>query len=353
MRNHGRNRSGAKELILTAPQTACASCGGPVWVRHWRERWLQRLDALLHVVLKEKQCIASACPGARWWYRAPEEGRLALKDHEFGLDVVLFAGEQYLWENVSIPRLHKILAGERNVPICERSIGNLVDDYVALCECVAGDTDRLRTRLSQQGAILLSVDGVQHDDHSPVLYVQRDVLSGEVLYAERRLARSEDDLVPMLQRTRDLAKDVGVPILSIVSDKERGLVPAIARVFPKVPHQFCQLHFLKNVAEPLEPDEQALTQAAADVVRNLREVERSIERQSRSGGEKRDGAAPVGDEAAMAAALARVGTTVGTVSGRPITDPPGLKRIERLTEVRDAVFKAGQKKGGPKPAAGP
>jgi hypothetical protein len=157
----------------------------------------------------------------------------------------------------------------------------------------------------------------------------------------------------MLERTRDLAKDVGVPILGIVSDKERSLVPAIAQVFPKVPHQFCQLHFLKNVAEPLEQDEQTLTEAAADVVRNLREVERSIERQSRSEGAQHDGAAPPGEEAAMMAALAQVGTTVGTVSGRPITDPPGLKRVERLTEVRDAVFEAAQKKGGPKGAAGP
>jgi hypothetical protein len=352
MRNGSRDRSGAKDLILAAPQTQCM-CGGRVWISQWRERWVQRLDALLHLVMKDKKCVSLGCPHASLRYRAPEEGRLALKDHEFGLDVVLFVGEKYLWENVSIPRLHKVLAHERRVPICERSIGNLVDDYVALCECVAGDTDRLRTRLSQQGAILLSVDGVQHDDHSPVLYVQRDVLSGEVLYAERRLARGEDDLVPMLQRTWDLAKDVGVPILGIVSDKERGLVPAIARVFLNVPHQFCQTHFLKNVAEPLEPDEQALTQTAADVVRNIREVERSIERQSRSNGEKRDGAAPAGDEAAMTAALARVGTTVGTVSGRPITDPPGLKRVELLTEVRDAVFEAAQKKRGPKEAAGP
>jgi hypothetical protein len=334
-------------LILTAPQTSCARCAGPVWVKHWRERWIQTLDALLHVVLKEKQCVAASCAGARLWYRPAEEGRLALKDHEFGLDVVMFAGENYLWQNVSIPRLHKVLAHERRVPICERSVGNLVDDYVALCECVAGDTDRLRTRLSQQGAILLSVDGVQHDDHSPVLYVQRDVLSGEVLYAERRVARGTDDLVPMLERTRELARNVGVPIVGIVSDKERSLVPAIARVFPKVPHQFCQLHFLKNVAEPLETEEQALAQAAVDVVRNLRDVERSIERQSRSGGE------PPGEETAMTAALARVGTTVGTVSGRPITDPSGLKRVERLTEVRDAVFEAAQKKGGPKAAAGP
>jgi hypothetical protein len=334
-------------LILTAPQTACALCDGSVWVRHWRERWVQTLNALLHVTLKEKQCVAPRCPGARLWYRPVEEGRLALKDHEFGLDVVLFAGENYLWRNVSIPRLHKVLAHERHLPICERSVGNLVDDYVALCECVAGDTDRLRTRLSQQGAILLSVDGVQHDDHSPVLYVQRDVLSGEVLYAERRVARGADDLVPMLERTRELAQDVGVPIVGIVSDKEKSLVPAIARVFPKVPHQLCHLHFLKNVAEPLEPDEQVLTEAAADVVQNLRAVERSLERQARS-----DGAPPT-EEAAMAAALARAGTTVGTASGRPIVDPSGLKRIERLTEVRDAVFEATQKKGGPKEAAGP
>ena len=40
-------------------------------------------------------------------------------------------------------------------------------------------------------------------------------------------------------------------LIGIVTDKERGLVPAVKRVFPQVPYQLCHTHFLKNCAKPL------------------------------------------------------------------------------------------------------
>jgi hypothetical protein len=186
--------------------------------------------------------------------------------------------------------------------------------------------------------------------------------------------------------------------MGIVSDKERSLVPAIAEVFPGVPHQFCQTHFLKNLAEPLQVDDQALARAAKESVVALRRVQRTLERRfpalaagrdpgeatragepvlETGGGERtaparrapgagvRDEAgeatpAPAGSgavgtgsapatpavaEARVAAALARAGASAGLVSGRPITDPPGLKRLLRLEQVRAAVDQAARKRG--------
>jgi len=374
VRHHGRDHTQAEKHVLVAPQDSCASCGGVLWIGQWRDRYVQTLDKDLYLIMKDKRCSSSSCAHAHLRYRSPLEGRLVLKDHEFGLDVVILAGEKHLRENLSIPRIYKLLRDQYRVPICERSVGNLIDDYVALCECVAGDTDRLRTRLAEQGGIVLSIDGVQYDDRSPVLYVQRDVLSREVLYAERRLARAADDLVPMLERSRDLARDLGIPILGIVSDKERSLVPAIAKVFPDTPRQFCHTHYLKNVAEPVEEEARTLEEAVREVVTSLRDLERRLERQGSAHevtAQVSPAPAPVGKttapdapagpsgnaaaampEAEVAAALARAGTTVGKVSGRPILEPAGLKRFRRLEEVRCAAIKAARKKGGPRKAAG-
>jgi hypothetical protein len=188
------------------------------------------------------------------------------------------------------------------------------------------------------------------------------------------LARAADDLVPMLQRSRDMARDLGIPVFGVVSDKERSLVPAIAKVFPDTPHQFCHTHYLKNVAEPVEEEARHLEEAAREVVTALRDVERHVERQgSLKGVAKEVGPSPapadkttVPDppsgpsetaptatpEAQVAAALARAGTTVGKVSGRPILEPAGLKRFQRLQEVRRAAQKAARKKGVPRKAAG-
>jgi len=341
------------------PQAQCSFCGGQLVICETQERYVQTLTRLVHVIGKGKKCVARACAHGALRYRSPDVGRLVLKGHEFGRDLVLWVGDQYFREHVSIPRLHRRLVGEFTVPICERSVGNLLNDYEALCQCVAGDSDRVRAKLKRQGGLVLCVDGVHFDEGSPVLYVQRDALSGEVLYADRALAQGKDDLVPLLRRSADLAAEIDVPILGIVSDKETSLVPAIAEAFPGRPHQYCQTHYLKNVAEAWQADDQALARAAKETVVILRQVQRTIERRfpavaagrgptAAPDGPAEPGAAPDATavaEARVAAALARAGTTVGLVCGRPLTDPPGLKRVQRLWEVRDAVDQAAEKRG--------
>ena len=173
MRNRPRLHDGAEFLRLVAPQERCPFCDTRLTICETQERYVQTLTKLIHLVGKGKKCDEPACGHGALRYRSPEVGRLVLKAHEFGRDVVIWCGDQHIREKVSIPRIHKRLVGEFHMPISERSIGNLVGDYLALCECVAGDTGRLRERLQRQGGIVLCVDGVHFDESSPVLYVQR------------------------------------------------------------------------------------------------------------------------------------------------------------------------------------
>jgi len=39
------------------------------------------------------------------------------------------------------------------------------------------------------------------------------------------------------------------PILAVLSDKQTGLVPAVATVWPNIRYQFCQAHYLRNLAQ--------------------------------------------------------------------------------------------------------
>lgn len=340
MRTRARDHSVAQPLILVAANERCLFCGARLKICEWRQRYVQTLPRLIDLTAKCKKCPAAGCPHPEVRYRPSEEGRLVLKGHEFGLDVVVFAGEHYHREHVSIPKIHKLLLEERRVPICESSIGNLIGDYEALCECVAADTDRLRARLKQQGAIVLSIDGVHYDDRSPVLYVQREVLSGEVLYAERRLARAAKDLVPMLQHTVDLARQIGVPILGVVSDKERSLLPAIAEVFRGVPHQFCQQHFLGNLARPLDADTERLEEGAREAVLALRDVQRHIERQF---------PASVSDDAERAGEPAPAGRTAREPANKPTS--PSASTPEATATKPPLHTRASGRKPDPAPEA--
>lgn len=352
--------------MLVANEERCLRCEVRLGIRAGRHRFVETLKGLCHLVVKAKGCPDAGCPAAKRVYRPAEEGRFVLKGHEFGMDVLVFSGQRYLVDRVSVPRIHRQLRAEFGVPICERSVSNLVDEYVALCECVAGDEERVQRRLQEQGGIVLAVDGVHFDGRSPQVYVQRDVLSGEVLYGESRVAAGADDLAPMLKRVRDLAARLGIPVLGVVSDKERSLVPAIAEVFPGIPHQYCQTHYLSNLSRPLVAADQQLADGVQEVVYGLREIERTIERldRERAGGDRvsiasttsptvaatastspqadQDDAALQGEcDAALKLVLA--GEAAGVVCGRPITDPAGLKRFQRLELVRAATLKAAER----------
>ena len=67
-------------------------------------------------------------PAIRACLRPEQEGRFALPQHEFGLDVIALVGRLRHAEHRSVPEIHAELI-RRGVPICVRSVGNLLDRY--------------------------------------------------------------------------------------------------------------------------------------------------------------------------------------------------------------------------------
>ena len=62
------------------------------------------------------------------WTSTEQEGRFALPEHEFGLDVIALIGSLRHAEHRSIPEIHAELT-RRRVDICERTVTNLLDRY--------------------------------------------------------------------------------------------------------------------------------------------------------------------------------------------------------------------------------
>ena len=53
----------------------------------------------------------------------------------------------------------------------------------------------------------------------------------------------------------------------MLSDKQTGLVPAVATALPNSRHQLCQAHYLRNLAEPLAAADAAFTGELRKTVR--------------------------------------------------------------------------------------
>jgi hypothetical protein len=256
----------------------------------------------------------------------------------YGFDVTLHVGERHLGDGISQCQIARDLR-ERGVPTHQRTVGRIFRDFVALTAMARGDDEALCSRLRAQGGIVLMCDGVQFEDRSPVLYLAWDALSGEPLFGERKLYRGVADLIPLLVGVRDM----DVPVLGIVTDKEKGLVPAVQHVFPDKPYQFCHTHFLKNCAKPLQADTSALGQA---VRRRAEEVRKLGKQVAKSEAVETAGEAEGLSEEALVQEVAELVRVNSRVSGKPPLEPPELNRHERLEQIRGVVEEA-RKKGAP------
>src|SRR5262249_53108009 len=280
MGRRGSRPAATHEQVLTPVREQCRACGQRLWVAYHHHRTVVRLDGLWRLTIRVRQCVNAACPQYHRAYVPEEAGAWALPQGEFGLDVIAFIGQLRSREQRSVPQIHSILRG-RSVDISERSVTILLHRYEELVALRLGDACGLRERLGGQGGVILALDGLQPDVGHEVLWVLRDVVSGEALLARSLLGATADDLVPLLEDVRVALRgeraEETIAIRGVISDGQHSIRHAVARVFPGVPHQLCHFHYLREAGRPiLEADGHAKT-ALKKRVRGVRPLERALE----------------------------------------------------------------------------
>jgi hypothetical protein len=317
-----------RTLELTTHTRACPTCGRPLWAANKPRRTVTTLDGLVLLRLQVRSCRNPDCPRHRACLRPEQEGHFALPQHEFGLDVIALVGRLRHAEHRSLPEIHAELV-RRGVPICVRSVGNLLDRYDELLALSCSDAARLRRITAKAGRVVLAIDGLQPDVGHEVLWVLRDVLSGEVLLARSLLSSTQDDLAKLI---REVKEALPVPIAGVVSDGQDSIRKAVKRALPGVPHQLCQFHYLREAATPIyEADRHAKVQLKKKV-RGIRPIERKLE-----GRRDPQGEAMRGYCAAVRSAL--------TDDGRPPLEASGLKLRGRLTAIAASLDRVGAQRG--------
>jgi hypothetical protein len=292
------------------------------------QRTVVTLEGLLRLRLQIRSCRNPECPRHRICLRPEQEGRFALPQHEFGLDVIALVGRLRHAEHRSVPEIHAELV-RRGVPICARSVGNLLDRYDELLTLTLSDTTRLRRATAAAGRVVLAIDGLQPDVGHEVLWVLRDVLSGEVLLARSLLSSTQDDLAKLIGEVKEVLE---VPIVGVVSDGQDSIRKAVKKALDGVPHQLCHFHYLREAAKPVyEADRHAKVQLKKKV-RGIRPIERRVE--GREDAQARD---VRGYCAAVRSAL--------TDDGRPPLGASGLKLADRLTRVAASLDRVAAKRG--------
>ncbi len=167
------------QRYLAPHHRACWACGHPLWMLYHTSRTVTTVEGVCRLTLTVRRCVQPTCPLYRRPYRPEEETAVALPHGEFGLDVIALIGTLRYAEHRSVPEIHRALQA-RGIPIAERTVTYLIERYEELVTVRLADQARLRDRLQEQGRVVLALDGLQPDKGHEVLWVLRDVLSGEV-----------------------------------------------------------------------------------------------------------------------------------------------------------------------------
>ena len=290
------------------------------------QRTITTLQGICLLTLRVRRCHNHQCPQYHRPYRPEEEGRWALPHGEFGLDVIALVGTLRYTAHRSIPEIHQALC-DRGVSIAERTVTHLLQRYEELVALHLADQRRLRERLKEQGQIVLAIDGLQPDVGHEVLWVLRDCLSGEVLFARSLLSACEAELTNLL---REVQQVVDVPIRGVISDGQHSIRNAVQTALPEVPHQLCHFHYLREAAKPVYEADRHAKKELKKHLRGVRPIERAIEQRNDA-----EADAIRGYCLAVRSAL--------TDDGRPPLEAPGLKLYARISAIVASLTRVSEK----------
>src|SRR5215510_6183577 len=240
----------AHERMIYHPELlTCPHCGDLLVTCNYLawDKTVQMLDRVVSVASRPGRCPHAMCVGSRLRLLSAEGQRLAPAGSTYGYDVVVHIGWWRQESHATYREIHAALASR--VCISVSHVGYLYQQvYLPLLACHERQhRERLAQIAMQQGGLIVALDGLAPQGGEPQIWFIRDLSTGLTLRSGWLAQLDQPTFEAFLAPLRHLEW----PILAVLSDKQTGLVPAVATALPNSRHQFCQAHYLRNLAEPL------------------------------------------------------------------------------------------------------
>jgi hypothetical protein len=240
----------AEERIIYHPELlTCLHCGDLLvaWNYLAWDKTVQTLDGLLSIATRPGHCPHATCPGSRMRLLSAAAQRMAPLGSTYGYDVLVRIGWLRQHQRATYREIHTDLASR--CPISESHVRYLYQHvYLPLLAChERQQCGRLAQVAQEQGGLIVALDGLAPQGGEPQIWFIRDLATGLTLRSGWLAQLDQTTFEAFLAPLRYLEW----PILAVLSDKQTGLVPAVATTLPDSRHQFCQAHYLRNLAEPL------------------------------------------------------------------------------------------------------
>lgn len=314
-----RSHQEIKQVDFYPTQQTCPACGEPLGEGYRQTRYIVTLSGMIRLIKHVLACQTPECKqhGIKW--RPEGEGALALPRYTFGLDVIARIGELRFREHQTVEEIATTLG----VKISLKEVQLLSEVFLALVQTVVKDDPQVVAQLRAQGGIVLAVDGIQPEKGNETLWLFRDVQSGLVLLARNLLSSGNEELAPLIREVKAL----GVSVLGVISDKQSSICLAVEKELPGIPHQLCQYHYLRDVAQPVCEADRKLKKQLKQKVRGMRQVERQV-------AHKQD------DEARIVRGYCIALREVLKENGKYPLEPAGITLYDKLAQIDASLERA-------------
>lgn len=232
---------------------SCLSCG--TRLRRYAtlsERTVITLAGGVRMIHYGCRCPNPTCATRTRSYRSAQADALALPGFTFGLEIVVLVGQLRLAHHLTLDQTHQAVQARLTplgLTISRREVLYLFEAYCTLVRAsqqLAADA-AWQAQVRAGGGLILAIDGIQPDKGQETVYLVRDVLTGRVLAAEN--VRCSD--VPTLRALLQPIQALDLPVLAAISDAQASIRQAVSALWPQIPHQVCQFHYLREASRPL------------------------------------------------------------------------------------------------------
>ena len=201
------------------------------------------------------RCPNEDCTESKKVHRSVRADALALPNFTFGMDIVALVGYLKLGQHKTVDELHKEINDrlkDYQIQMSRRNVMYLFSAYCALLKSAAKNKsdpafqawiDKMR----ENKGCIISIDGIQPDKGNETIYLVREVSTGRLLHAQNVTTSDTDTIKKVLTPILEL----NIPISGFISDAQQSIRDAISSLWPNVPHQTCQFHYLQEAGRPI------------------------------------------------------------------------------------------------------
>ncbi len=263
-----------KTIVLKVEDKVCRACGSNLTVHKDRIHCILSLEGPLKLVCKLSRCSNKQCIEGNTLISPKTELCITMPRWRIGWDLFLWMGFRRFKRHWSVPQIQNELLDGYKIDVSKNMLIDYLRKYQVMVAARHLDLARWQEEYRDCPDLILTIDGLQPEKGHETIYVVRELCKERIWFAESVISSSTDEIQKLIRRAKDLVQRLNKPVRGWVSDKQDAFVSTIATEFPKVPHRYCDNHFLRDLAKPvLELDSQAKVKMRSKV-RGLRTIEK-------------------------------------------------------------------------------